>query len=206
MTSARARDDCAMSTPDETLFTAHPAENLAGLIQYNEHYMSERLVAIGYADAARRLEASYQSEPWDDVMLLPFLFLWRQAIEIQLKSNIRDLATLRRREGHNDPRLRSDAVDERLRNPRKVGHNLTKLIAEHHEHITGLELEEIPEDVIRTLQLLAALDNGGTGFRYAGVLDARSADLDFRSLATSLDAAFRLLEVVIDAATHGEGV
>lgn len=194
-----------MSAPNETLFTVHSAPDLTNLIQYNKHLMSERLVAIGYADAARRLEASYRSQPWDDVMLLPLLFLWRQAIEIQLKANIRDLATLRRREGEASEHLLSEVVNERLRSPQKVGHNLEKLLAEHDEHNTALGLQDIPDDVLTTLRLLAALDNGGTGFRYAGVLKAPSADLDFRSIAGALDEAFKLLEVVIDAATHGEG-
>jgi hypothetical protein len=195
-----------MDTPNETLFTAHASSGFANLIQYNEYMMDERLVAIGYSDAGHRLEASYQAQPWDDVMLLPFLFLWRQAIELQLKANIRDLATLRWRRGETEDRLRSDIVDKRLQDPRQVGHNLVKLIAEHDEHIVALGLQEIPADVIRTLELLAALDNAGTGFRYAGVLKAPSADLNFRSLAKSLDEAFRLLQVVIDAATHGKGV
>lgn len=195
-----------MVKPNETLFTAHPSDDLANLIQYNPHFMSERLVAVGYADAADRLEASYRGQPWDDVMLLPFLFVWRQAIELQLKANVRDLAALRRQQGESDQRLRRETVDERLRNPSKVGHNLTKLIAEHDEHNRALGLQEMPADVVRTLQLLAALDNGGTGFRYAGVLKAPGANLDFHSLAESLRTAFKLLEVIIDAATHGEGV
>jgi hypothetical protein len=93
-----------------------------------------------------------------------------------------------------------------LRNPRKVGHNLTKLIAEHSEHIDALGLEPLASDVQTSLKLLAALDDGGTGFRYAGALKAPSADRDFRSINEALDATFRLLEVVIDAATYGEGV
>lgn len=70
----------------------------------------------------------------------------------------------------------------------------------------ALDLEEIPNQILETLQLLAALDDGGTGFRYAGVLQAPSADINFESTANALDDAYRLLEVVIDAATHGEGV
>ncbi|AZS44402.1 hypothetical protein BWL13_01990 [Microbacterium oleivorans] len=195
-----------MTEPSLTLFTAHPSGGQSTLIQYNQHMMSERLVAVGYADAARRLSSSYRGEPWDDVMLLPFLFVWRQAIELQLKINIRDLATLRRKAGETDERLKATAVDERLRNPRKVGHNLTKLIAEHNEHIDALDLDALPSNVQTSLELLAALDEGGTGFRYGGVLKAPSADLDFRSMNDALDAAFRILEVVIDAATYGEGV
>lgn len=110
-----------MTEPSLTLFTAHPSGGQSTLIQYNQHMMSERLVAVGYADAARRLSSSYRGEPWDDVMLLPFLFVWRQAIELQLKINIRDLATLRRKAGETDERLKATAVDERLRNRAKSG-------------------------------------------------------------------------------------
>jgi hypothetical protein len=192
--------------PDDTLFTEHATEVLPNLIQYNRYLMTGRMIAVGYADAARRLESSYEGEPWDDVMLLPFLFLWRQALELQLKVNIRELATLRRRRGESDGWLSKDAVDERLRNPRKVGHNLTKLIAENDLHLAALGGQEIPEDVQRTIRLLAALDDCGTGFRYAGVLVAPRADLDFLRLAKALSDAFRLLSVVIDAVTDGEGV
>lgn len=195
-----------MTEPDETLFTAHPATDRSGFIQYNEYLMSERLVAAGYADAARRLRASFRNQPWDDVMLLPFLFLWRQAIELELKANIRDLATLRRRDGEADADLTREAVNARLKNPRKVGHNLTQLVKELNVHIDMLHLEELPEPTTRVLQLLAAMDDGGTGFRYAGVLQVPSADLDFHGLATALDDVYRLLEVIVDAATYGEGV
>lgn len=67
-------------------------------------------------------------------------------------------------------------------------------------------MDALPSNVQTSLELLAALDEGGTGFRYGGVLKAPSADLDFRSMNDALDAAFRILEVVIDAATYGEGV
>ncbi|BDZ51738.1 hypothetical protein GCM10025867_39790 [Frondihabitans sucicola] len=137
-------------------------------------------------------------------MLLPFLFVWRQAIEIQIKANIRDLATLRREQGETDERLWRKTVDKRLQF--KLGHNMAGLIAEHDEHIAALRLEVIPEPVAETLKLLAALDNGGTGFRYAGVLTVPSITLDFRTLSAALDEAYELLTVVIDAATHGEGV
>lgn len=195
-----------MTELSTSLFTAHPATNHSDLIQYNEYTMNSHLVAIGYADAARRLRASYRAEPWDDVMLLPFMFVWRQAIELALKSNIRDLAELRRQAGDPDPVLQAKTVAKRLRSPRDLGHNLEKLIQELQSHIEALELQDIPNDVLQTLRLLAALDNGGTGFRYAGVLAAPSADVNFTTLGSALDDAFRLLQVVVDAATYGEGV
>jgi len=88
-----------MNQSKSTLFSEHSATKQSHLIQYNEHTMSPALVAVGYADAARRLRASYRAQPWDDVMLLPFMFVWRQAIELALKTNITDLAALRRQGG-----------------------------------------------------------------------------------------------------------
>lgn len=193
-----------MTVSKQTLLTEHPATVGSGLIQYNEYLMNERLVSVGYADAARRLRDSFANQPWDDVMLLPFLFLWRQAIELELKVNIRDLAMLRRRDGDGGADLTREAVDARLRG--KIGHNLTKLINELSTQIEALNLEELPASTARVLQFLAAMDNGGTGFRYAGVLQVPSADLDFDGIATALDDTYRLLEVIVDAATHGEGV
>jgi len=69
-----------------------------------------------------------------------------------------------------------------------------------------LHLQAIPEQILETLKLLAALDNGGTGFRYAGVLNVSSADINFDTIGVALDEAFTLLEVIVDAATNGQGV
>jgi hypothetical protein len=198
------RNDWRMTESQKSLFTQHPATDMQTLIQYNEYTMNSRLVMTGYADAARRLRESYKGEPWDDVILLPFLFVWRQAIELALKVNIRDLAEIRRQNGETDPDLQRKVVKQRLQF--KIGHNLAALIEEQDAHIAALGLEEIPEPVLETLRLLAALDNGGTGFRYAGILRAPSANINFETTSTALDEVYQLLEVVTDAATYGQGV
>lgn len=64
-----------MTDPKKALFTEHPSTGLKNLIQYNQSQMNSDLVRIGYADAARRLRESYRAQPWDDVMLLPFMFV-----------------------------------------------------------------------------------------------------------------------------------
>jgi hypothetical protein len=202
--NTKVRHNYLMSEIHDSLFSAHHATNQSNLIQYNEFTMNSALVMIGYADAARRLRDSYSAEPWDDVILLPFMFVWRQAIELALKDNIRHLAELRRQGGASDPNLARTNVKNRLRN--KLGHNLEKLIDEHQLHVAALGLQEIPDDVLETLRLLAALDNGGTGFRYAGILRAPSADINFETISTALDDSFQLLRLVIDAATDGKGV
>ncbi|WIA97023.1 hypothetical protein [Curtobacterium sp. MCBA15_004] len=195
-----------MTESDETLFTEHPATARSGLIQYNEFLMNERLVAVGYADAARRLRASFTNQPWDDVMLLPFLFLWRQAIELELKANIRDLATIRRRDGEGDADLKREAVNARLKNPQKVGHKLTKLVHELGEHSSALKLEELPESIARVLQLLAAMGDGALVSDMRAFFKFPARTVDFYGLAEALDDVYQLLEVIVDAATNGEGV
>ena len=41
-----------MTESNDTLFTAHPSGGQSTLIQYNQHFMSEHLVAVGYVDDA----------------------------------------------------------------------------------------------------------------------------------------------------------
>lgn len=194
-----------MTQPHDNLWDSHPATGRDHLIQYNPHFMDETIVAAGFADAARRLRDSYRSEAWDDVILLPFRFLWRHAIEVQMKIDIRSLTTLRRREGDSGVRVASNEVANRLRY--KIGHDLRGLVSELNEHIQALKLKPLTVEVLATIEGLAGMDNrSGTAFRYTGILAAGPADLNIDSLATSLNDAYEQLSVVVDAATHGEGV
>jgi len=186
-------------------FQHHQATGLGNLIVYDAD-MNERDLAAGYEDVARRLAQTYQGKAWDDLMLMPLLFLWRQAIELSLKATIRDLCALRRNLGHVHPELAAPAVDERLRNPKKVGHDLHKLTTELSEHLQAIGAEPEPFDVLDTLSQLAELDNRGTGFRYIGVLKSQSAQLNIEALTASLAHANLMLTVTIDAVTNGQGV
>jgi len=167
--------------------------------------MNEHIVAEGFADAARRLRLSYRAQAWDDVILLPFMFLWKHAIEVQIKTNIRDLAKIRRSQGETGPQVDEASVKRRLQYG--LGHDLAGLASEHAEHLVALAVQALPEAVLETVHGLAEMDNkSGTAFRYPGILGAPKANVDFTGLAQSLDDAYSLLSVVIDAVTDGQGV
>lgn len=168
--------------------------------------MDERAVAASYEEAATRLADSFTGKPVDDLILMPLLFLWRQSIELTLKATIRDLSSLRRGQGENADELQPHKVDARLRNPKKVGHNLTKLTEELVTHLEALDAEVVPVDVLETLSFLAESDERGTGFRYAGELASGPANVDLRNLNRTLRRAALMLTVTIDAVTNGEGV
>lgn len=191
--------------PSFRLFDNHPASSLAELIVFDPD-MDERTMALSYEEAATRLAASFQSTAVDDLILMPLLFLWRQTIELTLKATIRDLCALRRQQGDMLPDLLPAKVDERLRNPAKIGHNLTKLTEELATHLTAVGAPTTPPEVEETLELLAEIDNKGTGFRYAGLLSASRADVNLRTLNERLRYTSLMLAVTIDAVTNGQGV
>ena len=184
------------------LFEKHPATGQHNLIQYHP-WMEEYLLAAGYAEAAKRLAASYRAQPWDDVILLPFLFVWRQAIELVLKDAIRRLARWRREGGDQDPELAAKVVNEKLRGD--IGHKISGLRIEVRRHLDALGAEQLPERTEAALQLLEGVDNRGTSFRYAGLLKSGTADLNIETLNAQLHDTFEICSVIVDAATNGEG-
>ncbi len=192
------------STPSAELFTTNEATSLSHLIVFDPD-MSETMLAVGYDDAAQRLAMSYKGEPWDDVILLPLLFLWRQAIELSMKATIRDLCRLRRTNGDSDDKLIPANVDKRLRSY-QVGHRLGALLQELEEHLAAVGGPPVPLEVLETIEQLAKLDESGTGFRYANSLKVKEARVNIATLAETLRRAWLLVHVTIDAVTNGEGV
>lgn len=192
------------STPSAELFMTNEVTSLSHLIVFDPD-MSETMLAVGYDDAAQRLAMSYKGEPWDDVILLPLLFLWRQAIELSMKATIRDLCQLRRANGHSDEKLSPAIVDKRLRSYR-VGHRLGVLLQELEEHLAAVGGPSMPLEVSETIKQLAKLDESGTGFRYANSLNVKEARVNIATLAETLRHAWLLVHVTIDAVTNGEGV
>lgn len=189
-------------TKEPGLFLSNPATSQSNLIQYHA-WADDANLAEGYADAARRLARSFKAQPWDDVMLLPFLFVWRQAIELSLKNSIKRLAAWRRLNGDTDPALEPKRLKNHLRS--QIGHRISKLRDELEDQLMALEAQGLPADVMSTLDLVAEIDDGGTGFRYAGVLDSKGAALNIVTLNERLDRAFEYCGLALDAATNGEG-
>lgn len=151
---------------------------------------SDGTLADGYAEAARRLAATFRAQPTDDKILLPFLFLYRHAFELDLKHAIREAVQVRRIARHAGL-PDSDQLEVKLK---KCGHRLQVLIDYLDEHLGALGLEESPLSVRRVILGIARLDLGGTGFRYAGVLDDDASHIDFPRLAAQLETTHRMLE------------
>lgn len=152
-----------------------------------------------YHQSAKRLADSFSGEPADDEILLPFLFLYRQAIELKLKHLISFLAKIRISyvDGH-APDL------TRLRDPdhlkTRFGHNLHKLLNELKTQYEALALEQTFRK--ETEELIMAFhqdDRGSFAFRYEGELPPFQQNADFLALAQWLDNEFDLLSLIEDA-------
>jgi hypothetical protein len=149
-----------------------------------------------FVEAADRLAASHRGAPVDDTLLLPFLYLYRHAIELDLKEAIRFAARLRRNNGETDPELSAEAVAKRLRN--KHGHRLMALVDELDNHFRALQESPFPADVRRVFTLIAASDPRGEAFRYPGGLPDNQDYIDFPKLAAALKQTYGMARAASD--------
>lgn len=160
-------------------------------------YQTDANFAHAYHFAAQRLARTFSGSPEDDLILLPFLTLYRQAFELELKNVIRSLVRVRVAyvEGHT-PELSTAISQKRLK---ELGHNLHKLLNEARKHYEALDLSEsFPKGVEQLVTKLHEADKSGTAFRYAGQLPQTQEHADFLDLAALLDEQFQNLSVIID--------
>jgi hypothetical protein len=161
-------------------------------------FQTDRDYAAAYHFSAKRLAETFTGNPEDDFLLLPFLTLYRQAFELELKNTIKFL--IKTRMVYVDGKtseLQSAIKDERIKDD--FGHNLYKLLNEARKHYDALGLpESFPKDVEKLIIMLHDADNAGTAFRYAGQLPDVQEHADFHDLATLLDDQFTMLAVVED--------
>lgn len=119
---------------------------------------------------------------------MPFLYLYRHAIELDLKPAIRLAARLRRNNGESEESLLPDAVAERLQ--KKHGHRLMALVAELDGHLTALHLFTLPKDVRRLFTLVHSSDPSGESFRYGSGLPNSQDQIDFPAPAAAPKQAY----------------
>lgn len=165
-------------------------------------HQTDRDLAYFYSESANRLASTFAGNPIDDTILLPFLTLYRQAFELQLKSFTKYLAVARRK--YLDPSnltLSDDQVNRRLRG-RAIGHKLEPLLGELLQHYEAFNLNEsFPREVQRLLLLIHHADEPGTYFRYSGNLPTQQTNVDFPNLVARFQEQFNLLQAVEDSAT-----
>jgi hypothetical protein len=157
-------------------------------------YQDDSDVEFGYVEAAKRLAASFKSQPIDDTILMPFMYLWRHAVELSLKQQIKLAARLRRANGEQD-----EVLDpERLRGWLNRTHSMRALATELAGHFAQLDLPEMPKDTSRALSWLIEADPNGQTFRYSGGLPDTQDFIDFHALSTCLEETYNIVSAGID--------
>lgn len=154
--------------------------------------------AFFYEESAKRLASTFNGKPEDDIMLLPFLYLYRQAVELRLKSHIQYFASIRMTYVDGvTPELRDAASAEWLR--KRFGHKLDRLLAEAKVHYEALsEGRPFASEMEQFVLAFHEDDATGVGFRYAGNLPDVQESADFPALVDWLDTGFTNLSLLED--------
>lgn len=175
------------------LFKVFPGNDRRSLI-VRYPYQNDDALEFGFAQAAKRLAATFKAQPIDDTILLPFLFLWRHAIELALKGQIRYATRLRRLNGDDSPDLDADKVNQRLTKTHRIG-QLAKELA---KHFAALDLPSMPEETRLTLEWLVAADPNGLAFRYSGGLPDTQDFIDFLQLSAAMEETYNMVAAGAD--------
>ncbi|WP_280188154.1 MULTISPECIES: hypothetical protein [Nocardia] len=178
------------------LFSPYPAKQYRRLVM--RHGERGRLYdfAFQFSETANRLADSFTGQPYDDTILIPWLYLHRHAAELVMKDAILRAAQLRRRGGDTDSSLDPSVVKERLKG--KLRHRLMALLDELDKHLQALELDRTPPETRRTLAHLSELDPSGESFRYDGGLPKHDDRIDFPALDKALRSMYAILAASID--------
>lgn len=181
------------------LLTSVPSKHYGRLV-VRYPFQTDGDFAHAYEFAAKRVASTFSGQPVDDLLLLPFLTLYRQAFELQLKHTIRSLVRVRMNYVDGPSAELAEAVsDRRFKDNNELGHDLYRLFNEVRRHFDALKLPDaIPSSVEAIISSLHEADSGGTAFRYAGILPDTQEHADFPDLAKVLDDGFRTLTLVID--------
>ena len=156
------------------------------------HYAELDLDAVefGYATAAQRLGNSMtRRDSYDDLVLIPFMFLWRHAIELTLKNQLRFAIHIRSLIDLDDAKHDYENVRQLLE--RK--HNLSQLFNELKTQFTKLDLPWHEKSDTKTFHMLADSDTNGQAFRYAGEANNDQSHIDIDELAKALDKQYTQL-------------
>lgn len=158
--------------------------------------MSDAVLPDSYLEAARRLQVGAKDGADAERVLLPILYLYRHAIELQLKRAIQEAVAVRRALGDDAADLEYAAVSTRLMSS-ALGHKLWKLLRELEMHLGELELEALPDSSRKLLKRLNDTDLASTGFRYADTLKHAHVSIDLDRLAADLVEVYRTLDGII---------
>ncbi len=152
-------------------------------------------IEFGYATAAQRLgDTMNRHDSFDDLVLIPYMFLWRHAIELSLKNQLRFAIKLRAQIDVEDARLDYENVSQLLE--RK--HNLSSLFNRLKGQFQKLQLPWFDQEHVDAFHLLADSDTNGQSFRYAGTADNEQSHIDFGNLSDTLNKLYQHLSAGMD--------
>ena len=159
-------------------------------------------LAFCYSEAADRLADTYTGQPIDDTILLPYLFLYRHAIELRLK----DLILRGRRLNQLSKGCSVESSEEIRRDlQQRISHNLAGLLDELNPILDDLGVPPVSGDARNTIVNLSQNDPGGMSFRYMDAAAPGSDHVDFTRLREGLGRALEtvtMLDDFLDAAAE----
>jgi len=126
------------------------------------------VLADGFIHAADILVKHWKRSRPNDALVLPILANYRHSIELALKDGIRGAATCVRRDGHNDPELCPDVMNNQLSRTHSIG----RLVEILNSLLGLLDLgadNQLPADTREVLDSLHLLDDSGQSLRYSTV-------------------------------------
>ncbi|MFC4628014.1 hypothetical protein ACFO6V_07210 [Promicromonospora alba] len=195
-------EDRAEDQDRTSIFEVFPAETQSTLImKWPDH---QRNIGYEFARAAERLASTFQGQPADDLLLHPFLYLYRHAIETAIKDLIHDVAAFRRLKGEHGKDV--DRAKIELRHRREVRHDLAALLIDLDAQMSAAAFPGLPDDVRDALALLIDADPKGNSFRFpTEYMDTNR--IDFPKLAAMLDDVYSLITAggdMVDAASQAQ--
>ena len=183
------------------IFRKFPSSNYKSSVVHHAHLNLEG-IELGYAEAARRIANSMNGQgSFDDLVLIPFMFLWRHAIELTLKVQIRHALALR---AWTDLEGASSEL-KRLESDLGSNHNLQKLSQELANQFSVLGLSSLPAKTQKSLAWLAQSDPTGQAFRYAGNGDNDQSHIDFPALSKEIESVYEMVSIGADILSEYEG-
>lgn len=199
---ARYRSEMPQKDPATRLLTGVPATAYERLI-VRYPYQTDDDYAHAYQAAAQRLASTYRGQPEDDLILIPYLLLYRHAFELQMKCMIRRLSNWYRTYGLGlDDGRDGAALEVHLKDD--LGHKLYPILNElKKRHAAADPQDPFPASIEKVVSMLHEADRHGLAFRYAGWLPQGQEYADFPDLCALLDEQFDWLSVTLDPLEAG---
>lgn len=174
------------------LFESHPSENYATRIVRGFDFQENLQLVLAYQDAARRLAATFSSGAKGDLLLMPFLYLYRHAFELLLKEMLRSFVLLRVRCIDGEISDLEEVVSDEFM--KSLSHRLYKIFNKVKMEYEKLQVgEPFPSTPEKLISKISEVDKNGESFRYSHQLRDEVNYIDFINLNQEFEREFNIL-------------